>query len=138
MTIENRNLRPGTHLVAKYHKQPYACEVIQAEGKLRYRLGDGREFTSLSAAGIAITGKACNGWVFWNLDTVTAPTSAGAPIATEATIEKTSPEKKHIFRIPNQKGVPEGQVRWYCHDCAKSFLVVSGETPTTCPAGHRA
>ena len=60
--IENRNLKAGTRLVARYHKQSYTCEVVEGEGgKLRYRLEDGREFKSPSAAGTAITGKSCNG-----------------------------------------------------------------------------
>lgn len=66
MPINDRNLKPGTKLAARYHKQSYACEVVEREGsKLSYRLEDGREFKSPSAAGMAITGKACNGWAFW-------------------------------------------------------------------------
>ncbi len=69
MAIENRNLEPGTKLIAKYKKDEYRAEVIAGEeGKVRYRLADGREFKSPSSAGTAITGKACNGWAFWSLD----------------------------------------------------------------------
>src|SRR5208283_2895125 len=68
--IENRNLTTGTHLIAHYHKQTFACEVTEKEGKTIYKLEDGREFKSLSAAGTAITGGACNGWAFWSLETV--------------------------------------------------------------------
>jgi len=65
MPIKDRNLKPGTHLVARYHKQSYSCEVVEGEGgKLRYRLADGREFKSPSAVGMAITEHACDGWVF--------------------------------------------------------------------------
>ena len=47
MPIENRNLTKGTKLTGRYHKQSYSCEVVEnAEGKLRYRLEDGREFKS--------------------------------------------------------------------------------------------
>src|SRR5208283_2303911 len=67
--IENRNLSPGTHLIAHYHKQNFSCEVTEKEGKPNYKLEDGREFKSLSAAGTAITGGACNGWAFWSLET---------------------------------------------------------------------
>ena len=75
MPIENRNLTKGTKLTGRYHKQSYSCEVVEnAEGKLRYRLEDGREFKSPSAAGMAITGHACDGWVFWSVQTEeTAP-----------------------------------------------------------------
>jgi hypothetical protein len=62
MAIENRDLQPGTKLIAKFKKEEYRAEVISGEeGKVKYRLADGREFKSLSAAGTAITGKACNG-----------------------------------------------------------------------------
>jgi hypothetical protein len=66
--IEDRNLAPGTRLVGRYHKQEYHAAVVEGEtGGLRYRLDDGREFKSPSAAGSAITGKACNGWRFWGV-----------------------------------------------------------------------
>jgi hypothetical protein len=171
--IENRNLQPGTRLVARYHKQSYSCEVVGGEGgKLRYRFQDGREFKSPSAAGMAITGKACNGWAFWSVEVVeSVPTpalqqteaqkadsgetaevaevqetmEAGAgeqketPLEVSATLsEGLSPARKPLFRTPNQKGTPEGQTRWYCHDCAKSFLVTTGQMPESCPAGHKA
>lgn len=44
-----------------------ALEEAGEEGKVMYRLEDGREFKSPSAAGTAITGKACNGWAFWSV-----------------------------------------------------------------------
>jgi len=166
MPIENRNLKPGAHLVGRYHKQTYSCEVVEGEGgKLRYRLADGREFKSPSAAGMAITGHACDGWVFWSVETAIAspapqptenssmetqesakttlgkgeqPDKTSAPTQPPVpTTEKPGPAKKRIFRLPNQKGVPEGKVRWYCHDCGKSFLTDSGEILQSCPQGHK-
>ena len=69
MAIENRTLEAGTKLIAKYKKEEYRAEVIAGEdGKVKYRLTDGREFKSPSSAGTAITGKACNGWAFWEVD----------------------------------------------------------------------
>jgi hypothetical protein len=66
--IEDRNLAPGTRLVARYKKVEYHATVVEGEtGGLCYRLDDGREFKSPSAAGGAITGHGCNGWVFWGL-----------------------------------------------------------------------
>lgn len=69
--IEDRNLKEGTRLVARYKKADYFVTVVDAEGepgKVRYRLDDGREFKSLSAAGSAVMeGHACNGWRFWSL-----------------------------------------------------------------------
>ena len=69
MAIENRDLEAGTKLIAKYKKEEYRTEVVAGEeGKVKYRLTDEREFKSLSSAGTAITGKACNGWAFWSID----------------------------------------------------------------------
>jgi hypothetical protein len=157
MPIENRNLQVGTKLIGKYHKQEYKATVVAGEGdKVRYRLEDGREFKSPSAAGMAITGHACDGWVFWSVQTeVTAPaaiqpetasqppagTLANAPEAaavTPAPATEHAPVASPIYRQPNQKGVPEGQTRWYCRTCAKGFLAPASETPKTCPEGHKA
>ena len=142
MLIENRNLTKGTKLTGRYHKQSYSCEVVEdAEGKLRYHLEDGREFKSPSAAGMAITGHACDGWKFWSLQTeentttkteqVPEPATATAPIAAKA-----DPKKTGVFLVPNQKGVPEGQIRWFCRDCGKSFIATAVEIPGICPAKH--
>ncbi len=70
MAIENRNLEPGTTLVARYKKQGYRAEVVAGEdGKVRYRLADGREFGTPSAAASAVMGGvAANGWRFWSLE----------------------------------------------------------------------
>ena len=70
MAIENRDLEAGTKLIAKYKKEEYRAEVVAAEeGKVKYRLADGREFNSPSSAATAITGKAANGWNFWSIET---------------------------------------------------------------------
>jgi len=155
MPIENRKLQPGTSLVGRYHKQPYVCEVLEGDGgKLRYRLEDGREFKSPSAAGTAITGHACDGWVFWSVETakiasVSQPgqTEAGKDAPMETVTTETGSEgasedvqadvdKKSVCRrTPNQKGVPQGQVRWHCYACRKSFTLPSGQAPNGCP-GH--
>ena len=68
MPLENRNLEPGTVLVARYKKQDRTCEVVQTDDGLRYRLDDGTEHKSPSSAGkAAMGGVACNGWRFWSL-----------------------------------------------------------------------
>ena len=166
MTIKDRNLTVGMTLVAKYHKQEHKCQVVQGEGdKVRYRLTDNREFKSPSAAGMAITGHACDGWVFWNLETVenasaqasenqkednttaadsaplTAPETAAVPEPKEAlatTAEQPAPAKKNFRRVPNQKGVSEGMTRWYCQKCEESFMAPYGDIPLACPQGHKA
>jgi len=126
-----------------------------AEGKLRYKLEDGREFKSPSAAGMAITGHACDGWVFWSVKTEEnapapnaekqeTPSAADANRMIEPVTEtapnttKTDPKKTGVFLVPNQKGVPEGQIRWFCRDCGKSFITSAVEIPGVCPAKHQA
>jgi hypothetical protein len=177
MSIENRNLTPGAVLVGRYHKAEFRCTVIQGEGdKVRYQLSDGREFKSPSAAGMAITGHACDGWIFWSIETTPTPaapeaetastqTDAAAAItgvpghttgaprqASEGEVTEQKPENKWpempkpqfpagsnpIGRCPNQRGVPEGQIRWYCHECRKSFIAAKGQMPKACPQGHQA
>jgi hypothetical protein len=70
-------LEAGTILAARYKGGEYRAEVVKdAEGKTRYRLEDGREFKSPSAAGSAVMGGSCNGWRFWSIQTDTAPTDA--------------------------------------------------------------
>ena len=150
MPIENRNLTKGTKLTGRYHKQSYSCEVVEdAEGKLRYHLEDGREFKSPSAAGMAITGHSCDGWKFWSLQTeetaaanepvpATEPNQTAEPVAEPApTAAKMDPKKTGVFLVPNQKGVPEGQIRWFCRDCGKSFMASAVEVPGVCP-NHQA
>ncbi len=155
MPIENRNLTKGTKLTGRYHKQNYSCEVVEnAEGKLHYRLEDGREFKSPSAAGMAITGHACDGWVFWSVqteETAAKPDAEkqGTPPAAETehkeepatdtapVTTKTDSKKTGVFLVPNQKGVPEGQIRWFCRDCGKSFIASAVEVPGVCP-NHQA
>ena len=147
MPIENRNLTKGTKLTGRYHKQSYTCEVVEnAEGKLMYRLQDGWEFKSPSAAGMAITRHACDGWKFWSLQTQETATPA-QPETKEQPVEQTPepaqtacqerPKKTGVFLVPNQKGVPEGQIRWFCRDCGKSFITSAVEIPGICPTKHQ-
>ena len=166
MAIKDRNLSVGTKLVAKYKREAYTAEVVHAEeGKLRYRLEDGREFKSPSAAGSAVMGgNACNGWSFWSVEMDPTATEdrrqdgAEEPQedmqaqeimdadeeqeetrdGTSVGIEDLAPAKKRIFRVPNQQGMPEGETRHYCHDCGKSFTTSSEESPQVCPKGHPA
>ena len=80
MAIENRELQPGIKLIARYKKEEFRAEVVAGEeGKVKYRLADGREFKSPSAAGTAITSKACNGWAFWSLETLSARKGSSEP-----------------------------------------------------------
>jgi len=73
-------LAPGTRLTPKYKGTEYGATVVEAEGRnARYRLDDGQEFGSLSAAGAALMGGiTCNGWRFWS---VAQPASKRKPPA---------------------------------------------------------
>ncbi len=73
MPIENRELAVGARLVARYRKQDRTCEVVETSDGLRYRLDDGTEHKSPSSAGKAVTGGACNGWVFWSVEGTVKP-----------------------------------------------------------------
>jgi len=146
MAIENRELEPGTKLVAKYKKEEHRAEVVAGEeGKVKYRLADGRQFKSPSSAGTAITGKACNGWAFWSIESGSAQTGSEESENSEAMAEDPenteTPEQTSapgFRRVPNQKGVEEGQIRLYCDACQKSFTAPSGEPAEKCPEGHSA
>jgi len=154
MAIANRELVKGTRLVAKYKKQSYECMVLDnGEGRLIFRLGDGREFNSLSAAGVAITGSACNGWIFWAEADGTKPVAAKKNAEPEVTrqeapkdegltvtrIDKGATTAKAdskcvINRVANQNAVPKGLTLWRCYTCKVSFRAPTGEKPTTHPA----
>src|SRR2546423_11556784 len=68
MPIEDRDLKVGTVLVARYKKQDRRCEVVETPDGVRYRLDDGTEHRSPSSAGkAAMDGVACNGWRFWSV-----------------------------------------------------------------------
>ncbi len=140
--IENRNLEKGTKLVAHYRKQDFTCEVVEVEdGKLRYRLEDGREFKSPSAAGTAITGKACNGWMFWTVYTEipSAEDSAEQPAQTVIQEEEKPVEVKkdrHIQDAQYRNGAPKGLARWFCYECADLSNAPVGEKHAVCPNDH--
>ena len=140
MVIENRNLSAGTRLVATYRKQHYACIVTPDEnGKLMYVLENGRAFKSPSAAGSDVMGGvACNGWRFWSVEgEAPAQTEAKPEKQPKAAKAKASGEHRAIKRVPNQKGVPEGGVRWFCDSCMSGFVARADDSDPACPQGHR-
>ena len=122
MSIEDRNLKPGTRLVARYKKQDFTCEVVKTKDGVIYRLADGQEFKSLSSAGSAVMGgSACNGWRFWSLEGEAKPKNSAAP-AEAPKAEQT---------IKPMKGA-EG--RFFCSACQDAFA--SEESDPACPKGH--
>src|SRR4051812_27537580 len=103
MAIHDRNLSVGTQLHARYKGQTYTAEVIEKEGGTAYRLADGREFKSPSAAGTAITAKACNGWAFWSVGDGSENTG---PVASAKTrpAAKVTPAPKSQTKGRGKKG----------------------------------
>ncbi len=94
MSIEDRNLKPGTVLVARYKKRDHRCTVVKDEdGKLVYRVHGGKDYTSPSAAGSAVMGGvACNGWRFWAVEGTEKPEAAKPKAAKAATKAKKAPK----------------------------------------------
>ena len=136
MAIEDRNLKLGTRLVANYRKQAHACMVEKTEegDGVLFVLEDGRKFKSLSSAASAVMGgKAVNGWRFWSVEGTESKARGGGekPEAQAATA------KRLVYRVPNQKGIAEGQSRWFCRACMKGFVVEGDQQPEVCPEGHR-
>jgi len=126
MPIENRDLQVGTRLVARYKKQEHSATVVEGQkGGLRYRLEDGQEFKSLSAAGSAVMGGvACNGWRFWSV--------AGSEEA-KANQRGRSGKKAN----PGANLTPLEDGRWFCSTCQEAFPVQAGFEPEECPKGHK-
>ena len=128
----------ASKLIAKYKKEEYKAEVIAGEdGKIMYRLADGREFKSPSSAGTAISNKACNGWAFWSVEAGGAPSEAEEPEGepSEETEAGEQTPTAGFRRVPNQKGIEEGEVRLYCDACQKSFTAPVGAPAEQCPEG---
>ena len=144
MPIENRDLTVGTRLVARYKKQEHTATVVEGEGGgLRYRLLDGRDFKSPSAAGSAVMGGvACNGWRFWSVageGNAPAPKKerkAPAPKAAPKT-KKPAPKTQGFDRLPNGEGTAEGTAKFFCDACMEAFEGAADSEPATCPHGHQ-
>jgi hypothetical protein len=100
MSIEDRNLKPGTVLKATYRKKEYRCDVAKGEGdKLVYRVS-GKEYTSPSAAGSAVMGGvACNGWRFWTVEGTEKPKRE----------RMTRPEGLAVEHAPKAKSAPKAK-----------------------------
>lgn len=121
MTIEDRNLKAGTKLIARYKGKDYGCNVIEMKDGIRYQVLDTGKpsiHKSPSAAGSEITGNACNGWRFWSVE--------GTEPAPKAKAKET--EAAGFRRIPGGRA--------WCNGCAAAFKVKAGTTPPTCPEGH--
>ncbi len=136
MAIEDRNLTVGTRLVASYRKQAHACMVEKAEeGEgILFVLEGGRKFKSASSAASAVMGgKAVNGWRFWSVQGIEPKAKEGG----EKPETQASKSKRLVYRVPNQKGIAEGQSRWFCRACMKGFVIEGHGQPEACPACNR-
>lgn len=114
MAIEGgmrKKLVAGLRLSATYRKVQHTAEVVATEdGTLRFRLSDGREFKSPSAAGSAVMdGIACNGWRFWSLQ--------GAETATEA-----APDSEPATAPAQTPDGADAKPRPRCPRCGKQFV----------------
>lgn len=124
MTIDGgmrTKLTAGSTLVARYKGVEYQSQVIggpglASDGKQQFRLADGREFKSPSAAGSAIMGGiACNGWRFWSLAGAdTEPKAARTKSAAKA-----APKARQIAKAARQ-ATPT--VRPVCDSYGKHFI----------------
>jgi hypothetical protein len=139
MAIQDRNLAVGTQLWARYKGEVHTAEVVlnpkandESGRPIAYRLSDGREFKSPSAAGTAITGKACNGWAFWSVGEPTEkPAKAERPARSGRTVTAVpKPERKRSRRqndIPRDGNghalpiVEQVDGTFECANCSASF-----------------
>ncbi len=79
-----------------------------------------------------MNGSAANGWRFWSL----ASEVSAKPVK-PAEGRKGKPKGNSMLQVlPDQTGVAEGQIRYFCSGCADAFDLPADQTPTTCPDGH--
>jgi len=132
MPIHDRDLKPGTQIAARYKGETFSAEIVQSGDSIAIMLDD-RSFSSLSAAGSAITGGTrVNGWVFWSLADELKPREPQQ--LREGRLK--SSVVRLIRRVPNQRGTEDGTTRWWCSACMKSFVTQGTEEPAGCPDGH--
>ncbi len=134
MALEHRDLKAGQKLVARYKGQEYSVLVLAGENDaLAFELDSKTIFKSLSMAGNAVTGGSVNGWRFWSSEGALKPK---ANTLTTTRTAKPESKVKQIRRVPNQKSVEDGKMKWHCSACMKSFLADVAENPQACPEGH--
>ncbi len=137
MPINDRNLKGGEKLVARYKGQEHTVLVLADDkGGLGFELDGDTIHKSLSAAGSAVMGGvACNGWRFWSPEGELKQAAPKEPKA-KANGKARTATVRNLKKISNQKGVPPGQIKWHCSSCQKSFLALAATAPEACPEGH--
>jgi hypothetical protein len=142
MPIENRELAAGTRLVARYKNQDRTCEVVETADGVRYRLDDGTEHRSPSSAGKAVTGGACNGWVFWSVEgtekpkrepKVKADKPKKEPAAKKPAKAKAAPKKGKAKSAKPKKGkapraAAQSDASYGCGVCPETFPTLKKAT----------
>ena len=141
MPIENRNLAAGTRLVARYKKEDRTCEVVETADGLRYRLDDGTEHKSPSSAGKAVTGGACNGWVFWSIEgtnpskdrskkdaTAKQGSAAKKPLKRKAAKKSATAQSKKPNKSKSMRAAAAGDASYGCGDCDQTFPSIEEAT----------
>ena len=133
MPLENRNLEPGTVLSARYKKEDRTCEVVETADGLRYRLDDGTEHKSPSAAGKTVTGIACNGWVFWSLAGTEKPKCEPKTKAEKPAKTKREPAaKKSVRKSKNARKAKSARMAsdasYGCGVCPETFGTMTAAT----------
>jgi hypothetical protein len=95
--------------------------------------------TPAPALYVRVCSSLLHGWRFWSLDGVAPANVPKAEKAAQADGQsRVSKRVRQIRKLPNQRGVPEGETRWFCSGCMKGFLVPVGQEPDACPEGHPA
>ena len=138
MALENRDLKAGQKLVARYKGQEHTVLVLgDDKAGLGFELDGKAIFKSLSTAGNAVTGGSVNGWRFWAQEgeLKAKRETAATPAGTKRSVKPES-RVKQIRRVPNQKGVADGQIKWHCSACMASFVHDGSAEPDACPQGH--
>lgn len=143
MPLDKQDLAAGTALVGTYKKAEHRVLVLGEPGPEQgYELDGETVFKSLSSAAKAVMGGiSANGWRFWTLEgEAQAKASAKAEkAASKPRVPKRRSKSrmvKIIKRLPNQKGAPEGETKWFCSGCMAAFVTPGTEMPETCPEGH--
>jgi hypothetical protein len=134
--IENREMAAGTVLTARYRKADRTCEVVETPDGLRYRLDDESEHKSPSSAGKAVTGGACNGWVFWSVQGTEPAPRASKPKAAKEPKAKAPAKSKAGKTAKGAKKTKGKAVRaasksdasYGCGACGQTFPTMKAAT----------
>ena len=143
MPIEDRNLKPGTVLVARHKGQDYKCKVVETKDGLRFQMVDSRgeavSVKSPSAIGSYVMGgNACNGWRFWSVEGQEPVPKTRGRKAKGGKAKEASKNGGNPATFENVADPEEADGRFWCNCCADGFSAPAGVEPIGCPKGHSA